>query len=390
MMFYSTLFLTAFTIGIGLWAAEAIARWEVKQPAPYDGKQADMSKPVKIFIFMGQSNMLGFGLVPGMDVKGSLGYYCKKEKKYPFLLDQQGNWVLRKDVRCVLWITANSGPAKVDWLQPGFGARPQFIGPELGFGYVVGNAVEAPVLLIKACIGNRSLGWDYLPPGSQRFASVRKDRSGVEKTFVYAGYKDRPPFWEMDKAQGLATPPPPWLGKDGKPIDWYAGKQYDDDVAKAKAVLADIGKYYPGADSYEIAGFVWFQGHKDQDPVYASRYEQNLANLIKALRKEFNAPKVPFVLATGCGNPGTEGFGLKIADAQLAMNDANKYPEFAGNVTCVDARGFWPKPEESPSKQGYHYYWNAATYMDVGLSLGWAMVELLNKERANIERGKNE
>ena len=58
-----------------------------------------------------------------------------------------------------------------------------------------------------------------------------------------------------------------------------------------------------------------------------------------------------------------------------------EHPEFAGNVKCIDSRGFWPKPEESPSKQGYHYYWNAGTYMDVGLSLGWAMAELLNGKK---------
>ena len=251
----------------------------------------------------------------------------------------------------------------------------------MGFGYVIGPTLNEPVLLIKACNGNRSLGWDYLPPGSERYEFVSRDKTGAEKNFVYAGYKDRPNSWDMDKAKGKATEPPPWLDKSGKVIDWYAGKQYDMDVENSKLVLADLGKYYPGATKYEIAGFVWWQGHKDQGEPYASRYEANLANLIKALRKDFNAPQAPFVLATGCGNPGTESYGLQIAEAQLAVGDPKKHPEFAGNVKCIDSRGFWPKPEESPSKQGYHYYWNAATYMDVGLSLGWAMADLLNAKR---------
>ena len=50
-------------------------------------------------------------------------------------------------------------------------------------------------------------------------------------------------------------------------------------------------------------------------------------NLIKSLRKDFNAPKAPFVLAVGCGNPGRASFGLQIAEAQLAMNDTKKHPE---------------------------------------------------------------
>jgi hypothetical protein len=41
-------------------------------------------------------------------------------------------------------------------------------------------------------------------------------------------------------------------GTESIPIDWYAGKQYDD-VANAKKILAELDKYYPGAKSYEIA-----------------------------------------------------------------------------------------------------------------------------------------
>lgn len=364
-------------------AAETIARPEVKQPAKHDSKPADVMKPVKVFVMMGQSNMVGFGLTGPEAKKGSLEYYCKTEKKYPFLVDETGAWIKRNDVWCTYVMQRGKGMqlVKNDWLQPGFGARGSHFGPELGFGCVIGQEIDEPVLLIKACIGNRSLGWDYLPPGSERFEHATKDKQGVEKTFVYAGYKGRPNFWEMDKTKGKATVPPPWLDKAGKVIDWYAGKQYDDDVRNTKTVLSDIGKYYPGATKHEIAGFVWWQGHKDQGEPYASRYEANLVSLIKALRKEFDVPKAPFVLATGCGNPGTESFGLKIAEAQLAMNDAKKHPELAGNVKCIDSRGFWPKPEESPSKQGYHYYWNAATYMDVGLSLGWAMTDLLKSKK---------
>jgi alpha-galactosidase len=169
------------------------------------------------------------------------------------------------------------------------------------------------------------------------------------------------------------------LDKNGKPVEWWAGKQYDEDMANAKAALADLAKIYPGyqGQGYEIAGFVYWQGHKDQNPVHASRYEQNLVNLIKSLRKDYNAPNARFALAVGCGNPGREGFGLQIAEAQLAMNDTKKHPEFAGNVKCVDSRDFWREVAVSPVAQGYHYNRNAETYMEVGLSLGWAMADLL-------------
>ncbi len=333
------------------------AEVSVNLPKP-DGQPADMTRPVKVFILMGQSNMLGFGRVGPETQKGTLEYYCKVEKKYPFLLDEAGQWTKRSDVRYT-FVMQKGDQMQLnnnDWLTVG---KAKHIGPEIGFGYVVGEALREPVLVLKSCIGNRGIGWDLLPPGSERFEVGDK---------VYAGYKDSPAFWIK--------------GTEPVPIGWYAGKQYDDDVRNAKSVLADIGKYYPGATTYEVAGFVWFQGHKDQGEPYASRYEQNLVRLIKALRKDFDAPNAKFAIATGCGNPGTEGGGKKVAEAQLAVSgETGKYPEFKGNVKTIDSRPFWPSAEESPSNAGYHYNHNAGLYMNVGLSLGQAMTELLKDQK---------
>ena len=102
-------------------------------------------------------------------------------------------------------------------------------------------------------------------------------------------------------------------------------------------------------------------------------------NLIKSLRKDYDAPDAKFVLATGCGNPGRESFGLRIAEAHLAMNDTKKHPEFAGNVKCVDSRDFWREVAVSPKDQGFHYNRNAETYLEVGLLLGRAMEDLMKK-----------
>jgi hypothetical protein len=83
---------------------------------------------------------------------------------------------------------------------------------------------------------------------------------------------------------------------------------------------------------------------------------------------------MPKKTRTDCrGNPGREGLGLQMAQAQLAVGDAKKHPEFAGNVKCIDAREFWREPDVSPDpRQDYHHNRNAETYMEVGLSLGWA------------------
>ena len=55
------------------------------------------------------------------------------------------------------------------------------IGPEFGIGHLLGDAMDAPVMLLKSCIGNRSLGWDLLPPGSERYEFLIKDKAGAEK-----------------------------------------------------------------------------------------------------------------------------------------------------------------------------------------------------------------
>lgn len=341
-----------------------------------DGRLPNHTKKVKVFILMGQSNMVGMGDIDPEDKPGTLSNLVRVRKLYPFLVDATGAWAVRRDVYYY-----DARLKKGSYLSATSNGRS--IGPELGFGFVMGEVLEEPVLVLKSCIGNRSLGWDLLPPGSPRYAAEVKERDGRTVMKVFAGYGDRPDSWPMDPAKGLATEPPPWLDpKTGKPIDWYAGKQYDTDMANAKAALDDLAKMYPDykGQGYEIAGFVWWQGHKDQNAVHAARYEENLARLIVSLRRDYHAPDAKFVLATGCGNPGREGFGLQIAEAQLAVGDPKKHPEFAGNVKAVDNRDLWRDANVSPKNQGYHYNRNAETYLETGLRLGWAMAELLRTE----------
>ncbi len=177
---------------------------------------------------------------------------------------------------------------------------------------------------------------------------------------------------------------PLWFSPEYANVQPRAEYHPDADTSHAKAVLKNLEKYYPGyqGQGYEVAGFVWWQGHKDQSAALASRYEQNLVHLIKSLRKDFNAPNAKFVLATGCGNPGRDGFGLQIAEAQLAVDgDKGKYPEFKGNVKAVDTRDLWREAEVSPVNQGYHYNHNAETCYETGDALGRAMQALLKETK---------
>ncbi len=305
--------------------------------------------PFKITYLTNDANGLGWWI--RTDVPGTMHTLVKVQGKFPHLLDAQGNWQARDDVIYKGVISAvGQGPLKV-------GIQGNTIGPELGFGWVMGDFHDEPVLLIKSSIGNRSLGWDILPPGSERYTLEGQ---------VYAGYKDPQSSWPE--------------GSEPQPGSWYAGKQYDEYTKAVHDVLNNFDTLFPQfkGRGYEIAGFVWWQGHKDTgSPAHIARYEQNLVRLIKAWREEFKAPNAPWAIGTGCGSPGTEGAALAVAEAQLAVSgESGKYPEFKGNVKTVNTAPFWREVDVSPKNQGFHYNRNAETYYLVGEALGTAMVGL--------------
>lgn len=314
--------------------------------------EGGVTVPFKVTYLTDQAN--GLGWIGRMDVPGTLHTLVHENGMFPHLIDEDGDWKPRDDVWYHGVVTATAS----QWLNVGCGASSRQIGPELGFGHVVGNHHDDPVLLIKASQGNRSLGWDFLPPGSERFEVG--DR-------IYAGYKDPRSSWEK--------------GSEPEEANWYAGKQYDDCFNGAKKALENFDKNFPHWEGrgYEIAGFVWWQGHKDQgDDVHTRRYEQNLVQLIKTLRNEFEVPDAPFAIATiGFGGWDMDGRAKTVAEAQLAVSgETRKYPEFEGNVKTVEIRDFWRAAEVSPRNQDFHYNQNAETYMRVGEALGEAMVEM--------------
>jgi hypothetical protein len=310
----------------------------------HDDKPADMSKPVQVFILLGQSNMVGLGNIRTLEEA------VKSKSKYPYLVDEGGGWTQRKDVRNVFVMCSGNSPAADqhnDWMSV---SNRRKLGPEYGIGHALGNAIDAPVMILKSCIGNRSLGFDLLPPGSESYKFNGETQLGYRGTGA-------DPEGKGERAPG----------------EWYAGCQYDGDVAAAKKVLENLGTYYPEGKSYEIAGFFFWQGEKDcGSEAHAERYEKNLIQFIKALRKDFNAPNAKFVLATlGEATKDEGGNKGKITEAQLAV-DGKKNKEFKGNVATVFSNPFW-----HGGSGNSHYDGNAETYMDVGEEMGRSMVELL-------------
>lgn len=364
--------LPAIVVALGAVALPARAQDAAGPSTPHARTAADMGKPVQVFVLLGQSNMVGLGKVKGGEI--SLEHAVREKGKYPYLVDASGAWSVREDVRYVQYMSGK-GPLRDEWMTVAGGN----LGPEYGIGHTLGDAIDAPVLILKCCIGNRALGWDLLPPGSPRREFVARDKAGAEKRLVYAGSGDRPEFWEMDPARGLDTEPPPWLDKNGKTIDWYAGKQWDSDIGDAKRALAALDTHYPGATGYEVAGFFFWQGERDAGNAgHAAHYERNLVAFIKALREAFDAPRARFVCATlGEAVEGGTGPGQDVFDAQAAVDGATgRYPEFRGNVATVVTH-----PMAQGGSGNGHYGGKAEVYMDVGEAMGRAMVDLLGLER---------
>jgi alpha-galactosidase len=387
-------------------------------PVPYplpdpDGSSGVSNKPVKVYIMAGQSNTVGIGQVNGIS-PGTLETIVKRENRFPNLVDSSNNWIPRSDV---LYHGVVSATAKGP-LAPGQGASNTQLGPELGFGHIMGWYHDEPVLILKASEGNRSLAWDFCPPGNPRWQfngvtyaaygeAPATTPTGIQTVFGqwYAGkqYDDC-----LRSAANTVTSPPAWqdavsYAKDAtvvhKGFYWIcttahtSASDTEPDTGaswttrwkmyeNAYSVLAKFDTLYPqwAAQGYEIAGFCWWQGHKDQDGTnnpYATEYQNNLVKLINALRADFNAPNAPVVVASiGFGG---EPLSTKQTDfqqvynAQMAVQDL---PQFVGTVKSVDILKYWREIAESPMNQDFHYNRNAETYMLVGDAMGRAMLEM--------------
>ena len=296
------------------------------------------AKALQVYILAGQSNMEGQSVVDltGKNYNEGRGTLVEvmarpaNAERYAHLRAKDGSWVVRKDV----WIRyqREKQPLLIGELSVGYavyGDKHHF-GPELQFGHVVGEASRDQVLLIKTAWGGKSLFRDFRPPSA----------GGV------------------------------------------VGPYYVKMLAEVRAALADLKKDFPAYDGspVELAGFVWYQGWNDgvNPKTAVSEYEQNLAHLIRDVRKELNAPKLPVVIGELTGpwvDAPKEWTALRQAQANVAL-----MPEFKDTVVFVPTREFVRKPADSPNpSHGHHEFGNAETYFLVGDALGKAAAQVTGR-----------
>jgi alpha-galactosidase len=321
--------------------------------------------PVKVFVLAGQSNMQGHAALRTLEY---LVYNEKTAAQYEHWKDRDGRWTERRDV----WVWTTDGE-RYGNLKPGFGANEMKMGPELGFGWVVGERLDEQVLLIKTCWGGRSLKRDFLSPGADLPAEEAL-RAELEQA------RKRDPTATMEE------------------IKARYGQAYRDMLANVRNVLADPKKFFPQYDEKrgcELAGFVFFQGWNDlvdgsQRAEKYVNYTNRLAQLIRDVRKDLKAPNLPVVI-------GELGVGGVRGDFQAAQAAVAEVPEFKGNVKFVKTAEFWEPDVEKlvkdgvwkgpdwvkfynvGSEQGYHYLGSARIFDNMGKAFGEGMMELLQK-----------
>lgn len=293
------------------------------------------SKPLQVFILVGQSNMQGHAKLSTFEHIGM------DPATKPMLVEMQNADGTPKVCERV-WISSIgcADAEQTGKLTAGFGASQNGpkIGPEFTFGLYMQKFTDAPILLIKTSWGGKSLNTDFRPPSAG--------------PYVFNGTQ-------------LAT-----LEKQGKDIaaikaakEKETGVYYRLMIEHVKKVLADIKRVVPqydAAQGYEITGFAWFQGWNDMvdQGTYPNRdkpggydaYSAVMEDFIRDVRKDLNAPKLPFVIGViGVGGPTSEygpdqqRYKSTHQNIRDAMAAPAKLPEFKGNVSAVLTEKYWDR-----------------------------------------------
>lgn len=133
----------------------------------------------------------------------------------------------------------------------------------------------------------------------------------------------------------------------------------------------------------ELAGLFWLQGIADGDSEHkAAHYETHLANLIRDLRKDLGTPNLP-VVVTGLADASGPMRAPRQAvfDAQLAVGNREKYPDFADNTASLDTRAMCHPSAQSPGGRD-RYKGNALSYLEIGKAMANTMLGLLGNDGA--------
>jgi peptidoglycan/xylan/chitin deacetylase (PgdA/CDA1 family) len=238
--------------------------------------QVDSSKPMDVYLLIGQSNMAG---------RGTLDEQSQITSKAILMLDKTNSWVVAKD------------PVHFDKSSAG-------VGPAISFAQ-----------------------------------GMLEDKKNVQIGLV-------PCAW------------------GGSPIKvWKTGAKYFDNFPYDEAVQRAKIAMQKGV----LKGILWHQGESDNDPKKAEVYLEKLKTLVDNLRKDLNAPNLPFVA-------GEIGYFNKENHINPIVN---KLPAEAENTAVVSAKDLTDK--------GDHLHFDTRSARELGKRYAAAMKNL---EQESFKAGK--
>jgi hypothetical protein len=396
-------------------------------------KTAKQSKPLKVFILAGQSNMEGKATITTLD---AVINDPKTHDQFKHL-KPGGKWLVRDDV----WVTYLDrkdknrpvplhGPLTVGFGSPKLARDKTLkkvpvktIGPELGIGHILGDHYDGPVLLIKAAWGGKSVKHNFLPPSAMPSEDeIKAKYAGIQEAYKEKLKSVKELNAKNPKRKKKAPGPPPSYEDYKTSIGLFYRKMLEE----CQKVLGDIKKYVPDYDAkqgYEIAGLIWFQGWNDACGAGNPEYVEQMAHFIRDIRKDLKSPNLPFVIAElGTDGKDAAGWVATFRKQQVAIA---ALPEFKDNVRLAKTAQYWnkgpydmqskwdafrkagqvnaAKPESDPTREDpgkfylknwvqkyakelaytsdkrYHYNGSGRSYYEMGQSMGKAMLEMIKK-----------
>jgi hypothetical protein len=325
-------------------------------------------KSVAVFLLAGQSNMEG----KAQNILWEHQAVAKETAAFfaPFRDKKNEEWVTRDDV-FIKYLGRHGN------LTLGYGS-PGRTGLEYAFGVRVGDALKEPVLLIKAAWGGRAIRKGFRSPsaGLPPEEALSKELAQAQKKVANQNEKRN------------RNDPMPTMADITKAY----GKDYRAMMAEFREAMRDYGKLFPELKGRELdlRGFVWFQGWNDQYGGAELEYEQNMKHFIHDVRKELDAPKLPFVIGV-MGQNGKKTAGGAMATIQGAQMAMEKVPELRGNVRAIRtdvlqdeaAAKLYPEWKQrleewkrTGSDHPYHYLGSAIWFSRIGFELADATLAL--------------
>ncbi len=301
------------------------------------------AKPLKVFILAGQSNMEGPANISTFDYIGDDPATAPLLK---MMRGADGKPVISEGVSISYLTGAGENNFTLNGkLTAGYGSmwgqdrtKPGVnIGPEFTFGLAMDAAFDEPVLIIKAAWGGKSLHTDFRPPSAGPYVMPKETQE----------------VWDKHPQGAHGIPKAEDRAKWNAEKVAATGVYYRLMTEHVKKILADpkqVVPDYDAAQGYEIAGFAWLQGFNDMvdgqvypkhnQPDRFAMYSELLATFIRDVRKDFNAPKMPFVIGV-MGVGGLKDQSHSMVSFRQAMAAPADMPEFKGNVVAVETAPFW-------------------------------------------------